>query len=56
MKRRLREAVRHELHRLPAMDLVLVARKSAVDATVDDFRAWVRRAAARMQAAQEPRP
>jgi ribonuclease P protein component len=56
VKRRLREAVRHELHRLPAMDLVLVARKSAVSATVDDFRAWVRRAAARMQGAQEPRP
>jgi ribonuclease P protein component len=56
VKRRLREAVRHELHHLPAVDLVLVARQSAIRATVDDFRAWVRRAAARMQGGQEPGP
>jgi ribonuclease P protein component len=48
VKRRLREAIRHELHRLPAVDLVLVARPSSTRATVDEFRAWVRRAAARI--------
>ena len=48
VKRRLREAVRQELSSLPAMDLVLVARASAVNASVGDFRAWLRRAADRM--------
>lgn len=48
VKRRLREAIRQELHRLPAVDLVVVARPSSMRATVDEFRAWVRRAAARI--------
>lgn len=48
VKRRLREAVRHELSALPAVDLVVVARPSAVDASVGDFRLWLRRAAERM--------
>lgn len=48
VKRRLREAVRHELSSLPAVDVVIVARASAVDASVGDFRAWLRRAADRM--------
>ncbi len=48
VKRRLREAVRRELAGLPAVDLVIVARASAVDASVDQFRAWLRRAARRM--------
>jgi len=48
VKRRLREAVRHELSSLPAVDLVIVARASAVKASVDDFRSWLRRAADRM--------
>jgi ribonuclease P protein component len=48
VKRRLREAVRHELSALPAVDLVIVARASSVKASVDDFRAWLRRATARM--------
>ena len=56
VKRRLREAVRQELHHLPAVDLVLVARSSATGATVDDLRAWVRRAAARMRTGQEQAP
>jgi ribonuclease P protein component len=50
VKRRLREAVRHELQRLPAVDLVLVARASALRATVAELRAWIRRASRRMQA------
>lgn len=49
IRRLLREAVRHELAALPAVDLVLVARASAVDAGVADFRAWLRRASARMK-------
>ena len=49
VKRRLREAVRHELGALPAVDLVVVARPSAVDAGVHDFRAFLRAAAARMR-------
>ena len=48
IRRRLREAVRLELARLPAVDLVLVARASSIDATVDDFRAWLRKAAVRI--------
>jgi ribonuclease P protein component len=48
IKRRLREAVRLELSRLPAVDLVIVARSSAVTASVDDFRRWLRRAGERM--------
>ena len=48
IKRRLREAVRLELGNLPAVDLVIVARSSAARASVDDFRDWLRRAAARM--------
>jgi ribonuclease P protein component len=48
IKRRLREAVRLELGRLPAVDLVIVARSSAATASVDDFRTWLRRAAERM--------
>ena len=48
VKRRLREAVRHELSALPAVDLIVVARASAVNASVGDFRAWLRRAADRM--------
>ncbi|MCA1828759.1 MAG: ribonuclease P protein component [Myxococcales bacterium] len=48
VKRRLREAVRHELSTLPAVDLVIVARASSVNVRVADFRAWLRRAAERM--------
>ena len=48
IKRRLREAVRLELSRLPAVDLVIVARSSAAAATVDDFRRWLRGAAERI--------
>ena len=48
IKRRLREAVRLELAQLPAVDLVIVARASAAQASVADFRAWLRRAAARI--------
>ncbi len=50
IKRRLREAVRLEFSTLPAVDLVLVARGGATDASVDDFRRWLRRAAVRMAA------
>lgn len=49
VKRRLREAVRHELSGLPAVDLVVVARASSVSASVDDFRAFLRRAAQKMR-------
>lgn len=49
IKRKLREAVRHERRALPAVDLVLVARAAAGDTSVADFRRWVRRAAARMR-------
>jgi ribonuclease P protein component len=48
IRRRLREAVRLELAGLPAVDLVLVARPSAIRATVEEFRAWLRRAAVRI--------
>jgi ribonuclease P protein component len=56
VKRRLREAVRHELHRFPAVDVVLVARGSATAATLDELRGWVRRLAARVASAQETTP
>lgn len=55
VKRRLREAVRHELHLLPAIDLVLVARASSVDATVPQLRAWLRKAARRLSGGTEAR-
>jgi ribonuclease P protein component len=48
VKRRLREALRQELHLLPPVDVVLVARPSAVSATVEELRDWLRRAAPRM--------
>jgi ribonuclease P protein component len=50
VKRRIREAVREELASLPAVDLVLVARASSVDASVDELRDWLRRAARRISA------
>jgi len=50
VKRRLREAVRHELSILPAVDLVLVARASSVKASVQDFRRWLGRATQRISA------
>ena len=56
VKRRLREAIRHELRELPEVDLVLVARASATGATVGELRAWVRRAGLRIAADQERRP
>jgi ribonuclease P protein component len=56
VKRRLREAVRHELQQLPPVDVVLVARPSAADATVDQFRAWLRRTAPRMCAGTRETP
>jgi ribonuclease P protein component len=49
IKRRLREAVRLELAGLPAVDLVLVARAPACKTTVEEFRGWLRGAAARMR-------
>jgi ribonuclease P protein component len=49
VKRRLREAVRRELSGLPAVDLVIVARASSVDASVEEFRGWLQRAAIRMR-------
>ena len=55
VKRRLREAIRHELRQLPEVDLVLVARASATRATVGELRAWVRRAGVRIAADQEHR-
>lgn len=50
VKRRLREAVRLERAALPDVDLVLVARPSAAQAEVTQFRAFLRKAAARMPA------
>jgi ribonuclease P protein component len=50
VKRRIREAVREELALLPAVELVLVARASAVDSSVAEFRAWLRHAARRIAA------
>ena len=55
IKRLLGEAVRSELPRLPAVDLVLVARASAAHAGVEDFRSWLRRAAFRMARVAEER-
>ena len=51
IKRLLREAVRHELGSLPPVELVLVARASATSATLPQFRAWLRKANARMRRA-----
>jgi ribonuclease P protein component len=48
VKRRLREAIRQERTALPSVDLVLVARASAVSASVGEFRSFLRKAAARM--------
>jgi ribonuclease P protein component len=48
VKRRLREAVRHELALIPAVELVLVARASAVEATVEQLRIWLRKASRRI--------
>ena len=48
VKRKLREAVRHEIHGLPAIDLVLTARPSAAFARVDEFRAFLRLVGKRM--------
>lgn len=52
VKRRLREAVRHELAALPPGDLVLVARSSATGTSVASLRGWLRRARARMRSAK----
>jgi ribonuclease P protein component len=54
IKRRLREAVRLELAHLPAVDLVIVARASAAEASVADFRAWLLRAGARIAGEAAP--
>jgi len=56
VKRRLREAIRHELQQLPAVDLVLVARSSATRATVAELRAWIRRAGSRIAAGPGGQP
>lgn len=48
VKRRLREAIRLELARFPAVELSIVARPSAATASVAMFRAWMGRAAARI--------
>jgi ribonuclease P protein component len=56
VKRRLREAIRHELRSLPAVDLVLVARPSATRATVAELRSWLRRASSRIEAEREGTP
>lgn len=56
VKRRLREAIRHELGLLPPVDLVLVARSSATRSTVAELRAWLRRAGSRIQANREGAP
>lgn len=48
VKRRLREAVRHELGGFPAVDLVLTARQSAATAGVAQFRSFLRLARSRM--------
>ncbi|MFL5312255.1 MAG: ribonuclease P protein component [Myxococcales bacterium] len=53
VKRRLREAIRHELHQLPEVDLVLVARASATRASVGELRDWLRRAGLRIAADRE---
>jgi ribonuclease P protein component len=51
VKRRLREAVRHEIRGLPPVDLVLTARASAASAEVAQFRAFLRLARSRMSGA-----
>ncbi|GAC1336537.1 MAG: ribonuclease P protein component [Myxococcales bacterium] len=56
VKRRLREAIRHERAGLPPVDLVIVARASAVRATVPQLRAWLRKAGARMKSAPVQTP
>ena len=56
VKRRLREAIRHELSLLPAVDLVLIARPSATQATVAELRSWIRRAVSRIAAGREGAP
>jgi ribonuclease P protein component len=56
VKRRLREALRHELHRLPPVDVVLVARPAAAAATVDELRAWVQRVVPRIPAGTRGAP
>ena len=56
VKRRLREAIRHELSLLPAVDLVLIARPSATRATVAELRSWLRRAGNRIAADREEAP
>ena len=56
VKRRLREAVRHELSALPAVDLILVARSSAVKASVPQFRRWLQSAARRISAELKASP
>lgn len=48
IKRKLREAARHELAGLPSIDLVLVARSSAKEASVADLRRWLKNAARRI--------
>jgi ribonuclease P protein component len=48
VKRKLREAIRHEIAGLPAVDLVLVARSSAARSQVAEFRAFLRAARERM--------
>jgi len=56
VKRRLREAIRHELALLPPVDLVLIARPSATRATVAELRSWLRRAGSRIEAARGGAP
>ena len=56
VKRMLREAVRQERATLPPVDLVLVARASAVNGSVEQFRAWLRKAAPRMRAPSRRAP
>ena len=46
-KRRLRHSVR-ELQLQPAMDYVIIARKSVVDAPHEDLVGWLRRAVAEL--------
>jgi ribonuclease P protein component len=49
VKRKIREAIRHELAALPPVDLVVVARASAVEASVEEITRWLRRAARRIE-------
>ena len=56
VKRRLREALRHELSGLPAIELVVVARSSSVKATVPELRAWLRKAVLRIGVVVPPGP